>query len=109
MLGFVLLMFEWLSDACNSDNKCLRILFAPVRFVGRCVWWVCAAFTNFVSGEFILKSSIPNGGTIIFVRSAWVAAILYGVALLLHSGSYAEWDMGILDMAAPHRLWAAEA
>jgi hypothetical protein len=44
-----------------------------------------------VSGEFILKSGVPNGGTMILVRSAWVAAVLYGVALLLHSGNYTEW------------------
>jgi hypothetical protein len=84
-------VFEWLSDAWDSDSKWLRILFAPVRFVGRCVWWVCAAVTHVVSGEFILRSGFPNGGTMILVRSAWVAGMLYGVALLLHSGSYAEW------------------
>jgi hypothetical protein len=84
-------VFEWLSDAWNSDNKYLRILFWPVRFVGRCLWSICAAFTNVVSGEFILMSGVPNGGTMILVRSVWVATVLYGFALLLHSGSYAEW------------------
>jgi hypothetical protein len=53
---------------------------------------VIDAVVEFVSGEKLfdwLKK--PNGGTIIFLRSVWVSVIIYAVALLLHTGSYAEW------------------
>ena len=60
----------------------------------RSFWWVLDKLTTLASGEFVLKLGSrlgrPNGGTMIFLRSVWVSAIVYSLALLLHSGDYAN-------------------
>ena len=45
-----------------------------------------------ITGEWMLGLGHPNGGTIIFLRSLQVSAIIYAVALLLHPGSYGQWS-----------------
>ncbi len=59
--------------------------------LGRWLWCVLRVLTTVVSGEFILETGHPNGGTMIFVRSVWVTTLIYALALALQSGSYAEW------------------
>ena len=50
------------------------------------------AVVEFVSGEKLFDwLNKPNGGTMVFLRSVWLSVIIYAVALLLHTGSYAEW------------------
>jgi hypothetical protein len=68
------------------------------RFVrtGRyALWRPMATATSILSGEFFLalgfKFGQPNGGTMILVRAAWVSVLMFAIALLIHSGSYAAW------------------
>jgi hypothetical protein len=44
-----------------------------------------------VTGEWMFWRGHPNGGTVVLLRSVWVSAIIYAIALLLHTGSYAAW------------------
>ena len=53
------------------------------------------AMVAVVSGEKLLDwFERSNGGTIIFLRSLLVSAIIYAFGLVLHTGSYAEWTWG---------------
>ena len=46
-----------------------------------------------ITGEWMLELGHSNGGTIIFLRSLQVSAIIYAIALALHTGTYAEWTL----------------
>lgn len=63
-------------------------------------------FTKLVSGEFMLdvgyRYGYANGGTMIFLRSVWVTLWLFLLALLLHSGTYADWTWNVC-------LWRLDA
>jgi hypothetical protein len=37
----------------------------------------------------------PNGGTAIFVRTLWIASLLYTTALLVRAVGYTDWSWGI--------------
>lgn len=48
-------------------------------------------FWSALTGEWMLRRGCPNGGTIVFLRSLQVSAIIYAVALVVHTGTYVEW------------------
>jgi hypothetical protein len=52
-------------------------------------WW-----TNVLAGEFFLKVW-PNGGTAIFVRTLWIASLMYTSALLVRAVGYTDWSLGV--------------
>ncbi|WP_421844159.1 hypothetical protein [Mycobacterium sp.] len=52
-------------------------------------WW-----TEVLAGEFFLRVW-PNGGTAIFVRTLWIASLMYTGALLLRAVGYTDWSWGI--------------
>lgn len=70
-------------------------------WVGSRIWWVLNAFTTVVSGEFLLRLGYrfgrANGGSMIFFRSVLVTVLVYGLALLLHSGGYADWTWRVWE------------
>jgi hypothetical protein len=70
-----------------------RCRCARCKGLWRAVKRALSCLFEFVSGEWMFRCGHPNGGTIIFLRSVWVSAIIYALALWLDSG--ADWAWGI--------------
>ncbi|MCV7068324.1 hypothetical protein H7H51_26095 [Mycolicibacterium farcinogenes] len=82
-------------EPTRRGKAAVNVLTWLFRALARSLWWITDNAIAVLSGEFVLnigrRCGIPNGGTMIFIRSVWVSSFAYFIALWLRTLFHAKW------------------